>query len=141
VVGSVAGTVFMRGLILPQFEGNWLLDADLLDQSQNILVGHVVYRAHIFLFQALSQVIRGDKAGLAIGQIASAALAKFYERSMRQTDHHDLAIDKKLGIDSVAVACGDAVPQVRKPAFVNVPGQFGSHIEGAHKFFHGAGVC
>src|ERR1700681_676351 len=112
--------------ILPQFGGHWLLDADLLDQSQNILMGYVVYRAHIFLFQALSQVVCGDKAGLAIRQIASATFAKFHKRGMRQTDHDDVAVDKKFGIDGVAVAGGDAVPQVRKTAFIVVPGQLGS---------------
>jgi hypothetical protein len=60
---------------------------------------------------------------------------------MRQAHHYDLAIDKKFGIDGVAVARGDTVPQVRKPAFVDMPGELGSHFEGAYKLFHGASVC
>src|ERR1700680_2975306 len=135
--GHRVGDSLHAGSILPQFGGNWLLDADLLDQSQNILMSYVVYRAHIFLFQALSQVVRGDKASLAIGQVASATIAKFYECRVRQTDHHDVAVNKKLGIDRVAVARGDAVPQVRKAAFIAVPGQLGSDLEGAYKLFHG----
>jgi hypothetical protein len=59
---------------------------------------------------------------------------------MRKAHHHDVAVDKKFGIDGIAVARGNAVPQVRKPAFIGVAGEFGSDFEGAYKFFHGAGI-
>jgi len=82
-----------------------------------------------------SQVIRGDEAGLAIGQVAAAALAKIYKRGMSQTDHYHVTVDKKFGIDGVAVTGGDAIPQVEKSAFVGVSGQLGSHFKGATNSF------
>ena len=84
----------------------------------------------------VSQIVRGNEARLAVRHIPPAALAKFYKRGMRQSDHHHFAVHKKLGINRVAVPRSNPVPQIRKPAPVGLPRQPRSNLEGAHKFLH-----
>src|SRR5438105_4997525 len=113
-----------------------LLDADLFDKASYIFACDIVHFTFVFLFQAFFQIFGGDEAGFAVRQIACGALAEFYETGMVQTDNEGLAIDKKLGVNRVAMASGDAVPHVRETALIKLAGQLGDHFECAYKLAH-----
>jgi hypothetical protein len=114
--------------------------ADLGDQAEDIVVRHVIEWAHVFFFEALAQVFGGYKTGFAIGQVAPGFVAEFHEGGVGQSDDVGLAIDKKLRVDRIRVARGDAIPHVRKAALKSLACQFGSHFEGADELAHGASV-
>ncbi len=59
---------------------------------------------------------------------------------MRQPDNVCGAIHKKLRVDGVRVARGNAIPHMREAALIGLPGQFGSDFEGADELAHGAGI-
>src|SRR5260370_12733482 len=117
-----------------------LLDADLLDQAENVGFGHIVKLALVFFFQALTQKFRGDKARFAVGQVAAGALAEFHKRRVRQSQNDGVIVHEKLRVDGVRVARGDAIPHVRKPAVKYSTGQLGCHLKSANNGAHGAGV-
>jgi len=100
-----------------------LLDANLPNQPGHILASDVVEGALIFLFQPFLQVFRRDKTGFAIGQIAAGLLPKSDKTSVIQADDQGFAVDKELGIKRVGMACGNAVPDVRKAALIYSTGK------------------
>jgi hypothetical protein len=60
---------------------------------------------------------------------------------MREAYDVGLAINEKLRINGIRMARGDAIPHMREAALKRMPGQLGSHFEGADKLAHGAGIC
>src|SRR6267142_7084606 len=72
----------------------FLLDADLGDEAQDIVVGHIVEGPHIGFLEAFAQILGGDEAGFAVGQVAPGFISKFHECGMRQADYMGLAVDK-----------------------------------------------
>jgi hypothetical protein len=117
-----------------------LLDDDLGDQAQDIVVSHVVEWPHIFFFEAFAQILGGDKTRFAVRQVTPSFIAELHERRVRQSHNMGLAIDKKLRVNRVRVACGDAVPQMRKAALIRLPAQFGSDFKRADELAHRAGI-
>src|SRR5882672_10572684 len=117
-----------------------LLDADHLDQAQHFLVRHVVERAFVFFFEAFAQKFRGDETSFAVGEVTAALFTEFDESGIREADNAADSIHVELGVDGVAVAGGDGVPDVGEAAVINVAAQFRSHFKRADELVHGAGI-
>src|SRR5260370_35467136 len=93
-----------------------------------------------FVLGGFAERFRGGEAWFAVGQVAAGFVTEFAERGVRQANNVGGTIHKKLGIDGVRVACGNAVPHMREAALIGLPGQFGSDFEGADELAHGAGI-
>src|SRR5258708_37245500 len=98
-----------------------LLDADHFDQAQHFLVRHVVERALVFLFEAFAEKFRGDKTSFPVGKVAAALFTKFNEGGIRPAYNPTDSVHIELGVDGIAVARGDGVPDVRKTPVVHLP--------------------
>ena len=59
---------------------------------------------------------------------------------MRHPHHHFAAIDQKFGVHRVAVARGNAVPEMRKLAMVGLIGQARGNVEFADELAHRAQI-
>src|SRR5712692_8146561 len=101
----------------------YLADAELVDQAKDIRGGDIVNGVFALLLEPLAEVFGSEEAGLAVGQVAPGARAKLPKRGMGQADDHAAAVHEEFAVNRVAVARGDAVPQVRKAAVVELVGE------------------
>lgn len=85
----------------------------------------VVEFSFVLFLEVFAQIFGSDKAGFAVGQLASSFFAKRDEGGVRKANDECVAlvIQKKFCVDGVGVARGDAIPHVRKPAVVNSAGE------------------
>lgn len=90
----------------------------------DFVVGDIVERAVVLLFQAFAQILRSNKTSFAVGEVASGFVAKFDEGGVGKTNDAAGAINVELGIDGVTVAGGNGVPDVGEAAIVDVAAQF-----------------
>ena len=65
-------------------------------------LGNVVERPLVFFLEPLAQVVGGDKAGFAVGQVATGTVAEFHESRVGQPQHDGRAIHEKFSVDGVA---------------------------------------
>jgi len=63
-----------------------LLDADLGDEAQGHRRGPHRRGPHIGFLEAFAQILGGDEAGFAVGQVAPGFISKFHECGVRQAD-------------------------------------------------------
>src|SRR3977135_847840 len=117
-----------------------LLNTGLGDQAHHIVVRHVVERADILYLKPLAQILRGNEARFAVGQVAPCLFPKLHKRGMRQPDNMGFAIDKKLAVNRVCMSRCDAIPHMREAALIRLPSQFGSHFKGADELAHRTGI-
>lgn len=57
-----------------------LPNAELFDQAEGGGGGNVIKRVFLFLLEPLAQVLRGEEAGLAVGEVAAGTRPKLHER-------------------------------------------------------------
>src|SRR5262249_4845569 len=95
-----------------------LLNADLRNQTKDVVVEDVIEFALVFFFQAFAQEFCSDEAGFSVGQFTAGLFAEHDEGRMRKSDDTSIAviIEKEFRVNRVRVARGDAVPNVRKLA-------------------------
>src|SRR3984893_4743724 len=117
-----------------------LANADLVAQANPVLFQNAVERAPVFFLEPLAQVLGGDEARLAVGQVAPGALPELHERRVGQAQNDGRAIYKELRVDGVAVPRGNAVPHVREPALMRLAGKFRGHFKSTHKRAHRARI-
>src|SRR5262249_29375362 len=126
-----------RGLLLDAYRG---------DEAGDVGIGNVVQLTLVLFFESFAQIFRGNETRFAVPQITPRLGPEPYRSGWRQAHHQGIPVHKEFGIDRVGVAGGDSVPHVRETALIDLAGQLGSDLEGAHELAHGAvvgqdGIC
>ena len=103
-------------------------------------MGNVVQGTLVLFFEAFAEIFGGDEAGFAISEVASVLFAKLHEGGVREANDAAVVVGGKFRVDGVAVAGGDAVPDVRELAVIDLAGKFGDHIKGADELIHSADI-
>ena len=84
------------------------MEAEFLDDSEDVRSRDVVERMLVFLLEAAAQIFGGDVTCFAIAQISAGTLAKCDESWVSETKDYAFSVDDEFAIHRVAVARGDA---------------------------------